>query len=318
LRLGDAGPSRRFLGHDDGAGATLGHDGVEMAQEAHGLEVFAAAVDVGNPGVGRPAVVAIEHGGHGIDPEPVDMIALQPMQRARDQETLHLAATEIVDVGVPVAVEAFARVEMLVQCRAVEARQAMWIGREMRRHPVEQQGNAVGVQRIDEAREGLRRAEPGRRREEAQRLIAPRTAERMLGDRQELDMGEAELGDIGDQALDGEIPHRAALVAGPQPRADMHLVDRDRRLRSLAPGPACHPLVVGPSERPRRGHDRGGAGGQLVLLRHRIGLVGLARAARPHDVVLVGGRPRRPAARTAPRYRTDSAAAWDGAARPRN
>ena len=136
-RRGDAGPRRRFLGDDDGAGAALGHHGIEMAQEAHRLEVLAPAIDVGDPGVGRPAVVAIEHRRHRIDPQAVDMEALQPMQRARDQEALNLAPAEIVDVGVPVAVEALARIEMLVERRAVEARQAVRIGREMRRHPVE-------------------------------------------------------------------------------------------------------------------------------------------------------------------------------------
>ena len=47
------------------------------------------------------------------------------------------------------------------------------------------------MQRVDEAGEGLGRAEAGGRREQAERLIAPGAAERMLGDRQQLEMGEA-------------------------------------------------------------------------------------------------------------------------------
>ena len=103
---------------------------------------------------------------------------------------------------------------MLVERRAVEARQAVRIGREMRRHPVEQQADVVGMQRIDEAGEGLGRTEARGRREQAERLVTPRTAERMLGDGQQLDMREAELDDVGDQPLDGEIPQRAARLAG--------------------------------------------------------------------------------------------------------
>ena len=101
------------------------------------------------------------------------MEVLQPMQRARDQEALHLAPAEIVDVGVPVAMEALARIEMLVQRGAVEARQAVRIGREMRRHPVEDDADARRMQRVDEAGEAFGRAVAGARREQAERLVAP-------------------------------------------------------------------------------------------------------------------------------------------------
>ena len=99
-----------------------------MAQEADRLEVFAAAVDVRDPLALAAAVVAIEHRGHGIDAQPVDVKMLQPVQRARDQKALHFAPAEIVDVGVPVVMEALARIEMLVKRGAVEPRQAVRIG----------------------------------------------------------------------------------------------------------------------------------------------------------------------------------------------
>jgi len=43
----------------------------------------------------------------------------------------------------------------LVKGRAIEARQAMRIGRKVRRHPVEQQSDIRRVQRVDEAGERL-------------------------------------------------------------------------------------------------------------------------------------------------------------------
>ena len=144
----------------------------------------------------RAAVVAIEHRGDGIDAQPVDVEMLQPVERAGDQKALHLAAAEIVDAGVPVVVKAFARIGMLVERRAVEARQAVRIGGKMRRHPVEDDADAGARGSASTKRaKPSRRAEAAGRREQAERLIAPGAAERMFGDRHQLDMGEAHLDD---------------------------------------------------------------------------------------------------------------------------
>src|SRR5260370_14534124 len=160
-----------------------------MAQEVDGLEVFAAAIYVWNPFTSRRAVVAIEHRGRGIDAQTVDMEILKPMKRARDQEALHFAPPEIVDVGVPVAVETLARIEMLVERGAVEAGQPMRVSRKMRRYPVEDEADTRAVQAIDEAHEAFPGAVPTGWREHAERLIAPGAAERMLRDRQGPEMG---------------------------------------------------------------------------------------------------------------------------------
>ena len=115
------------------------------------------------------------------------------------QEIGDFAPAEIVDRGVPVGMEAAARVGMLVERRAVEMGEAMRIDREMRGHPVENDAEARRMGAIDEAGEAGRIAEAAGRREQADRLIAPGGVERMLGDRQQFEMGEAEVDGIGDQ-----------------------------------------------------------------------------------------------------------------------
>src|SRR4029077_7560133 len=127
----------------------------------------------------------------GVDAQAIDVEMLQPMERARDQEALYLTQPEIVDVGIPVLLKALARIEVLVEGSTVEAREAVRIGREVRRHPVEDEADARAVQAIDEAPEAIRRAVGSGRREQAERLVAPRATERVLGDRQKLEMGEA-------------------------------------------------------------------------------------------------------------------------------
>ena len=93
-----------------------------------------------SPGVA--AVVEVEHRGDGIDAQRVDVEALEPVERVGDEEVAHLAAAEIVDQRVPVVVEAEARVLVLVERRAVEAGEAVRVGREMRRHPVDDDADA--------------------------------------------------------------------------------------------------------------------------------------------------------------------------------
>ena len=56
-----------------------------------------------------------------------------------------------------------------------------------------------------------------RRREQADRLIAPRLVERMLADRQQLEMGEAEIGGVGDQLIRELVVAQEAIVFAPPP-----------------------------------------------------------------------------------------------------
>ena len=83
----------------------LGRDErVQLAEEVDGLEVLAAAVHVGNPRAGRAGVVEVEHRGHGVDPQAVDVELLQPVQGVGDEEVAHLVAAVVEDERAPVGV----------------------------------------------------------------------------------------------------------------------------------------------------------------------------------------------------------------------
>ena len=101
---------------------------------------------------------------------------------------------------------------MFVERRAVETRQSLFVGREMRRDPVENDAEARGVRSIDEARECRRIAEAAGRSEQADRLVAPGFVERMLADRQKLEVCVAHIGDVRDKLL-GEF------IVGEKPSA---------------------------------------------------------------------------------------------------
>src|SRR6185437_6312476 len=131
--------------------------------------------------------------GDRIDAQAVDGIALQPEQRVRHQEIHDFGAAVIVDQRAPVEVTALQRVGVLVQRGAVEMAEAMRVVREMPGHPVEQHAEPLAVAGVDQRGKVFRRAEPAGRRVHAGRLIAPRAVERMLVERQELDVGKAEI-----------------------------------------------------------------------------------------------------------------------------
>jgi hypothetical protein len=99
---------------------------------------------------------------------------------------------------------------VLVEARPVEARQGPLVAREVCRHPVEDDADTRSVERVDEGAEVVRGAEGRLRREIAAHLVAPRGRIGVLHHRHQLDVGEPELGDVGDELL-GELAPGEAL-----------------------------------------------------------------------------------------------------------
>ncbi len=88
----------------------------------------------------------------------------------------------------------------------------------------------------------------------------------MLGDRHELDVGEAEFVDVGGE-FDGELTVRQALPPG----GEMDLVDREGRLVDRGLRPPREPGLVVPLV-VRGRHDGRGGGRHLRAPGHRVGL----------------------------------------------
>ena len=136
------------------------------------------------------------------------------------------------------------------------------------------------MQAVDERAEVVRRAEARRRRVVAGHLVAPRARERVLHDRHQLDVREAELervvGELVGQLLVGQ--RAVALERVEAPGAEVHLVDRHRRGVRLARAPPLQPGLVAPAVR-RLEDDRARARRQLGAQRERVGLE--ARRRRP-------------------------------------
>ena len=196
------------------------------------------------------------------------MELLEPVQRVGDQEVAHLAAAEVEHERAPVGLLAAARVGVLVERGAVEAGQRPLVAREVRRHPVHDHAVAVLVQVVDEVAEVVRGAEAGGRRVVGGDLVAPGTAERVLGHRQQLDVGEAGLVEVVDQLV-GQL----AVAQARPPRAEVHLVDAHRLGVRPAAGARASIQSSSPQTWPECVDDRRGGRRDLGAEGHRVGLV---------------------------------------------
>ena len=244
----DAGPGGRFL-RDREHARVVGMDlDVETLDEVDRFEVLAAAVAVGQPLAVLAAVVEVEHRGHGIDPQAVDVVVVEPKERARNQIVGDFVASVVEDQRAPVGMLALPWILVLVERGAVEATQPVAVPREMGRHPVDDHADAGPMQGVDQRHQVFRRSKAARGSEQADRLVAPTGRERMLRGGQELNMGESHFDTVGNEfAFEFGITEPAVRgVARPPPASEVHLIDGERRRQTVVGCPLPHPLLIAP------------------------------------------------------------------------
>ena len=251
-------PRGRFLGDGEHAGEAAVHFGVHFAQEMDRLEILAPAILVGQPFARIARVVEVEHRGDGVDAQAVDVELVQPVQRVGDQKVAHLVAAEVEHQRAPFLVLATARIGMLVHRLAGEARQRPVVFRKVRRHPVEQHADVGLMAGVDKGAEIVGRAEARSRCVIARHLVAPRGVERMLGHRQQFDVGVAEILYIGNQFGDEFIPGIKTAVGMAPPGTGMQLVDADRAMLPVEVRAGVDPAAVLPGIGRVVGHATGG------------------------------------------------------------
>ena len=108
------------------------------------------------------------------------MVLLQPEEGVRDQEIFYLIAPVVEDQSPPVPVLPESRILVLVEGRAVEARQTVGILGKMSRHPVKDHADSGLMERIDEMTEFVGGSKAAAGGKEIHHLIAPGTIEGML------------------------------------------------------------------------------------------------------------------------------------------
>ena len=187
-----------------------------------------------------------------------------------------------------------ARILVFVEGRAVEAPQAVAVLGEVGRHPVDDHPDPGAVEGVDERHQRLRRPEPARGGEHADRLVAPARRQRVLGGGEQLDVREPHLDAVGDE-LAFEIGVRQPadrIVSRPPPTAEVDLVGVDRGVEGVVRRPRGHPVGVAPSVRVEIDDTRGRPRRELSSEAVWIGALGDAVSTR-HEVFVdrAGGGP---------------------------
>ena len=227
-RLGHQRPGGRFLSDHQHVGIHLKGHGIQLPEKFHCFQVFPSAVDIGSPLAVLPPVIQIQHGGHGVHPDTIDVVHFQPEPGRGEEEAHHLRPPVVKDPGTPAGVFPFPGIGIFITAGTVKLVKALLILAEVRGDPVQNHRNVVFVKVVYKPHEILRRTESGGRRKVSGALVTPGIIQRMLRHRQQLHGGVAHLLHISRQ-LPGHIPviQELAVFMLP-PRAQVHLVDVQR------------------------------------------------------------------------------------------
>ena len=282
-------PGGRLLRDRDRAGVPLVDQFVHPLEKGDRLEVLVPPVDVRDPLARLPGVVEVEHRRHGVHPQAVDVVLVQPEEGVRQEEVRHLPASVVEDERSPVPLLPPPRVGVLVEVGPVEPRQPVGVAGKVGRHPVEDHADPLAVAPVDELHELGRAAVARRRREVPEHLVPPRTVERMLRHREELDVGVSHLLDVGNEVV-GQLPVRQVrppLALLPLPGAEVDLVHGHGSLEDASSRAALQPGRVPPLVAFDGADDRSRPRRELEPEAERVGLGEHLPRAPGADLVLV-------------------------------
>lgn len=103
-RPGHQRPGGGFFRHHKGLGLFPEHRRVQLPEEFHCFQVLPSPVFVGLPLAVLFPVVQVQHAGHRVDPETVEMVFLQPEQGTGYEEAPYFRPAVVEVHGVPVLV----------------------------------------------------------------------------------------------------------------------------------------------------------------------------------------------------------------------
>ena len=245
-RLGDHGEGGGLLGHHDGGGVKGEGGGVHVPQKLHRLQIDISAVLIGPPLAAPAAIIQVEHGGHRVHPDAVDMELIQPVHHIGDQEGAHLIPAVVEDAGTPIGVLPAQGIGGLVAIAAVELKQAAFVPGEVGSHPVDNNADARLMAHVHKLHEVVRRAIPGGGGIVPGDLIAPGGIVGVLADGKQLHVGIPHVLQVGDELVGTvHIGQEIAVLMAP-PGAQVHFIDIHRAAQHILAAARTAISPIGP------------------------------------------------------------------------
>jgi hypothetical protein len=159
--------------------------------------MLSSTILVGDPFPRLTHVIEIEHRGHRIHAQTIDMILAQPEQRIGDQEVAYLTTPVIKDQGTPFFMFTFTSIGIFIEMSAIKVTQRMSIFRKVSWNPIQKDTNPLLMHIINEILEIFRWTKATGWSIVARDLISPRAIKRILGNRHQFDMCKPQVFDIG-------------------------------------------------------------------------------------------------------------------------
>ena len=125
----------------------------------------------------------------------------EPIDKIGHQEVANFVAAVVEDQGAPFLVLADAGIGMLIEMGPIKKGQAVGIFGEVTRHPIEDHPNPFGVAALHKGAKLIRGAKAAGGRIPTGDLITPGSIEGMLGNRHQLDVGEAPSLHVGNHPI---------------------------------------------------------------------------------------------------------------------
>ena len=192
------------------------------------------------------AVVEVEHVGHGVDAQAVDVELAEPEEGAGNEEGLDFRPAVVEVHRVPFLVFGQHGIARFIARFAVEVAQAVGIAAEVARHPVEDDADAVFVAEVDEVHQVFRLAVAARRREVARALVAPGTVERIFAERHELDVRVIHFLDVVHELRCDVAVREHFPVFTAAPGTHMDFIGEHGLAVRIVGTAAVHPFLVAP------------------------------------------------------------------------
>ncbi len=194
-------PCGRLLGTGTGAAVQTINQFVHSPQKGDCFQIFVTAVNVGNPLAGIAGIIEIKHRSHRVHPQAVNVIFPQPVKGVGAQIVKNFGTAVVINFGSPVFVFAFARIGVLIEVGAVKFTQPVAVLRKVGRNPVHDHRNPRLVKLVYQITQIVGGAETAGRRKHTDDLIAPRSIQRMFGQRQKFDVRKTHVGNIRNQRI---------------------------------------------------------------------------------------------------------------------
>mmetsp|Transcript_28912 Transcript_28912/g.83851 ORF Transcript_28912/g.83851 Transcript_28912/m.83851 type:complete len:246 (+) Transcript_28912:1218-1955(+) len=223
---GDPLEVRGLLSGDQDAGAPGAEACREGAEEVHAVLVDRSAAGQDRVAVLFPPKAPVDHRSHGVEPQPIDMEAVDPMLRSAEEVRANLGLAIVEARGAPTWQLAQVAVVLELRRPAV-AHQAPGVLGEVGPDEVHENRDVMPVQGVYQVAEVVRRPQAAVHGVKAcSALVAPRLLTRILRQRQELDGAESHLLDMLGQGLGQfSVPQRLAVGHRRGPTGEVHFVD---------------------------------------------------------------------------------------------